>query len=288
MNVNPKTSQLTDHSARRLGIVSNCWKVQLAQGQSLEELIDVAVQHGFHVIELRQGCLGEYESAVDHICSLDSTKYKLAKLSQRFPEVTFNLAVSVPCFSGTYREDDSSFLRALEAATDLAQSDCPHLRLVDTEIHAPQLDDQSVTCAANAIAAMTRKLVEAGGRLSIEHAYQSWPVYWSVLQCAKNLLGANASALQCCLDPCNLLLTEPLRSVPHIVEAIAPDDVSMIHLKQRRDDRIQPDVSNGDLDWPRLLDVLDRRGHRGPWLFEVAPHEEIWANLQRSIEYLFE
>ena len=41
-----------------------------------------------------------------------------------------------------------------------------------------------------------------------------------------------APRLRCCFDPCNLLLTEfSPESVPAIVDAVASDDVSMIHLE---------------------------------------------------------
>ena len=34
---------------------------------------------------------------------------------------------------------------------------------------------------------------------------------------------------------------------------------------------------DGGLDWHALLQSLERRRHHGPWLFEVALHEEILA-----------
>ena len=51
-------------AARVLGIVSNCWKIQLDRGQTLDVLIEQAVRQGLRAVELRQGCLGEYESAL--------------------------------------------------------------------------------------------------------------------------------------------------------------------------------------------------------------------------------
>ena len=71
------------------------------------------------------------------------------------------------------------------------------------------------------------------------------------------------------------------------MDSVTPEDVSMIHLKQRRDGQIQSDVAVGDIEWPRLLQSLDRHRHRGPWLFEVAPHAEVWENLRRSVDFMF-
>ena len=278
---------MPDQTVRELGIVSNCWKVQLDGGQSLDDLIALAVDRGFRSVELRQGCLGEYEADVAGTASSGPARGRLAKLSHRFSSVRFNLAVSLPCFGGDFRTDDPRFGGALSAAVALARGGPPQLRLVDTETRTRELDKSEIIAAGDVIAAMTRTLVEAGGQLSIEHAYQSWAGFWSAIQSARHQLGESARHLRCCFDPCNLLLTEPSESVPAIVDSVTPEDVSMIHLKQRRDGRIQPDVADGDLDWPRLLQSLDRHRHRGPWMFEVAPHAEIWENLRCSAEFLF-
>lgn len=212
---------------------------------------------------------------------------ELADLSSRFPAVQFNLAVSLPICSGLLLKDDARFIGALAASIALARDGQPHLRLVDTETRVPYLDDDGVAHAGAALAAMTRRLVQVDGFLSIEHAYQSWSIFWSMFQKGRLGLGHAAVRLRCCFDPCNLLLTESSATVPAIVEAISPGDVSMIHLKQRADGRIQPEVAEGDLDWTLLLSTLRRQNHQGPWLFEVAPHAEIWSHLDRSIRRLF-
>ena len=67
------------------------------------------------------------------------------------------------------------------------------------------------------------------------------------------------SRLRFCFDPCNLLLTEQAEDIADIVESVSLDDVSMIHVKQRRDGRVQPDVGDGDLNWSRLLESLEAR-----------------------------
>lgn len=95
------------------------------------------------------------------------------------------------------------------------------------------------------------------------------------------------SRLRLCFDPCNLLLTESAEDIADIVESVSPDDVSLIHIKQRRNGQVQSDVGDGDLDWPKLLESLRHRGHSGPVLFEIAPHVDVWANLGDGIVRLF-
>lgn len=271
----------------RLGIVSNCWKVQLDDRQTLKDLVDEAARRGFVAIELRQGFLGEYESCVADAHSSAGARHELAELSSRFPAVEFNLAVSLPVFGGVPLDDDARFVGAISASMALARDGRPHLRLVDTDTRIAKLDEDQVAKAGAALAAMTRRLVKVNGLLSIEHAYQSWSVFWSTFQQARHELDHAAARLRCCFDPCNLLLTETLATIPAVVESIQPDDVSMIHLKQRAGGQIQSEVAAGDLDWALLMRMLRGQRHQGPWLFEVAPHTDIWGHLDRSIRRLF-
>ena len=60
----------------------------------------------------------------------------------------------------------------------------------------------------------------------------------------------------------------------------------MLHFKQRHDGRIQPVVGAGDVDWPRLIPVIVARRLFGQALFEMAGHERLWHNLERSSTYL--
>lgn len=278
---------MSGSSGLRLGIVSNCWKVQFEEQQSLTDLIEEAVRRQFCAIELRQGFLGEYESHIGDAASSASARRELADLSLRFPVANFNLAVSLPCFNGQLLEDDRRFANALAASRALATRGCPHLRLVDTETRAEQLNEGAIAQSGTLLASLARQVIKANGTLSIEHAYQPWSIFWPTFQFARHELGAESLRLRCCFDPCNLLLTESPASVPAIVESIQSDDVSMIHLKQRAGGSIQPDVAEGDLDWPLLMRILRQRQHVGAWLFEVAPHADIWANLERSVRRLF-
>lgn len=270
-------------SERTWGIVSNCWKQQLDAGESLVSLIQRAAQDGYRAIELRQGFLGEFESRLT-ACSDGGPA--LTELSGRYPEMQFNLAVSLPLFGGPMDEHDLRFRQALHASLELSAGTSPHLRLVDTATRTPQLDAEAMERAARLLTGMTRTLIHHGGTLSVEHAYQEWSVFAAVLQRSRSQLGNEAHRLRCCFDPCNLLLTEPVEHVIGIVSRIRPDEVSMIHLKQRFLGTILPEVAAGDLDWPQLLAALDRQHHPGPWLFEIAPSDHVWNCLRRSQEYL--
>lgn len=266
-----------------LGLVSNCWKVQLDFGSSLDSLIAEAVTRGLAVIELRQGSLGEYEAGPNSVPHAD----RLTELVRRFPNVWFNVALSLPCLGGELTREDSLFLAGRSSAVTLANGRPPHLRLVDLQTQPDQCLESSIDSAARRLAELTEAMIDVAGILSIEHSRQPWPWFDSVMNAARRRLGERSPWLRLCFDPCNLLLTEQADEVSHIVEAVRPKDVSMIHVKQRRNGQVQADVGDGDLDWPRLLETLRRRGHAGPVLFEVAPHVDVWTNLKDGIARLF-
>ena len=266
------------------GLVSNCWKVQLDSGIGLDSLITEAVRRSLTVIELRQGSLGEYESVATCVPQAD----QLADLARRFPGVLFNIALSVPCLSGELSRNDSLFLAGRAAALAMANEESPHLRLVDLQTRPDQCSETSIEAASHGIVELTQAMIDVDGILSIEHSRQPWPWFDSVMQAARRLLGEQRSRLRLCFDPCNLLLTERAEDVADIVKSVRPEDVSMIHIKQRRDGQVESDVGDGDLDWPRLLESLRHRGHSAPVLFEVAPHVDVWANLEDGIVRLFD
>lgn len=266
-----------------LGLVSNCWKVQLDSGIELDTLIADAIRRGLTVFELRQGSLGEYETGSPSVPQAD----RLAVLARRFPDVCFNVALSLPCLGGELTCEDSLFLAGRTAAIALANGQPPHLRLVDLQTRPEQCLESSVKAAVSGLVELTEAMIEVEGILSIEHSRQPWPWFGSVMHAARRRLGERSSRLRLCFDPCNLLLTEQVEEVASIVESVRPEDVSMIHVKQRRDGQVQPDVGDGDLDWLRLLETLCRRCHAGPVLFEIAPHVDVWANLESGIARLF-
>lgn len=279
-------SKVQDQVLNQFGIVSNCWKQQLDRGQSLVQLIEQAQAQGFRAVELRTGSLGEFEADVAAASVSSGACLRLAELAKQFPSIDFNLAIDFPFFGGQPPLDGDDVIASIEAAKCLSHDGSPHLRLVDTVTRSRNPDSTAIEAASQALAAMTQRMVQQGGRLSVEHAYQTWGTFQLVMSQARRRLGANADRLRCCFDPCNLLLTEPPDQIPGIVETIRPAEVSMIHIKQRRNGSIQPDIQAGDLDWPVLLKSLTSNKHHGPWLFEIAASDDIWTHLEHSRQFV--
>ena len=78
------------------GAITNSWREQLPS-HTVKELVGQAFQKGAGHIELRQTCLGECEegSGDDWRPNLD----QLREVVQAYPDLTFDLAMALPCLS---------------------------------------------------------------------------------------------------------------------------------------------------------------------------------------------
>lgn len=267
---------------RQLGLVSNCWQTQLARGESLDALIAEAARRGYRAVELRQGCLGTYESGNQRL----PHAVELGELTQRFPQLRLTIAIDLPFLDGRDYSDDPLFAAGRQAAQALGSNSSPHLRLVDLTTTTIEQTPESVNEVGSTLATLARKMSEVDGVLSFENARQPWASFWTVFQSARRQLGADGSRLKLCYDPVNLLLSGEAIDPVAIAASISPDEISMVHFKQRCNGRIAPAVCDGDIDWRAQLAALRKTGYCGPHLFEVASHKNLWEYLAGSHNYL--
>ncbi len=157
------------------GLVSNCWATQLTQNESLESLIARSVESGFKAVELRQGSLGTCEDA-QQIPRPDP----LAVLAARFPEIRFNVAISIGFLSTDLSPDDPLFAAASQAAVAVTGTAGPHLRLVDLHTTAEHFAAANTSQVAANLVRLARALSDRGGRLSVEHSLQPWGPFFDV------------------------------------------------------------------------------------------------------------
>jgi hypothetical protein len=273
-----------------LGLVSNCWKVQLDSGASLSDLVDRAATEGFRFVELRQGCLGECEDPETRLPSADSLK----KLAQDFPEITFDLAVELPVFSEFIDVSSKTVDAMLRGARAISENDRPaHLRIVDLVSKAVP-NGRADAVVANA-AFYLEDVVDSlrnlkaqlpAGIVSLEHSFQPWSGFRRVFESTSPAGGSLNAAVLVCYDPCNLWLTDDGENANEITARLPVDWLSMVHLKQRVDAAISPRLEQGDVDWPGQLSLLNSAGYTGPFLFETAPSEDVWECLRDSRDYL--
>lgn len=275
----------------RLGLVSNCWKVQLDSSVSLSSLVDRASEEGFRFVELRQGCLGDCEDSETRLPNADA----LQKLAQEFPKITFDLAVELPIFSEAIDVSSGTVEAMLRGACAISGNDRPaHLRIVDL-VSRKVPDRRAVAADSLNVAFCLEDSVESllnlkahlpSGIVSIEHSFQPWSGFRGIFESTDSGGDAPKGSVQVCYDPCNLWLTDDGKNANEITARVSVERLSMVHLKQRVDGAISPRLEPGDVDWPRQLSLLNSAGYTGPFLFETAPSEDVWECLRDSRDYL--
>ena len=269
----------------RLGLVSNCWKVQLDAGARLTELVEQAVNEGFRFVELRQGCLGGCEDSASRL----PFPHMLKELAERFPEITFDLAVELPVFSEPIDVSSAAVDTMLRSAKALSAHGHPaHLRIVDLMSKTvPSTrsanDDGSRFCMQDVVDSLSNLKTELPtGIVSVEHSFQPWTGFRTLFEVA-NVSDIN---VQLCYDPCNLWLAGDAEAASEITASLPVDWLSMVHLKQRVDRSVSPRLEPGKVDWPWQLNLLNDAQYVGPYLFETTPSEDVWECLRDSRGYL--
>jgi sugar phosphate isomerase/epimerase len=264
------------------GLVSNCWRKQLSKDTPLESLLGEAYKRGYHVIELRQTCLGEFEAGDEPLPLAE----KMTVLPEQFPGIRFNVAVCVPFLDPQMNATDSVFTAGKWAADAVAGECPPHLRLVDLTTSGEEFEGSDLEAVVGSIVELTRSLIEIDGVLSVEHSRQPWKPFRETFSLAREQLGPDADRLRLCYDPCNLLAPGDKVNPTEVTAALDVNELSMVHFKQRRNGKPYPAVADGDIDWPEQIRILNEKHYTGPGLLEIEPHRNIWEYLEGSREYL--
>lgn len=269
----------------RLGLVSNCWRVQLDAGVRLTELVEQAANEGFRFLELRQGCLGDCEDSASRL----PFPQMLQELAERFPEITFDLAVELPVFSESIDASSAAVDTMLQSANALSAHGHPaHLRIVDlVSKTVPSTrsanDYRSRFSLQDVVDSLSNLKTELPtGIVSVEHSFQPWTEFQTMFEVA-NSSGIN---VQLCYDPCNLWLAGDGEAASEITASLPVDWLSMVHLKQRVGSSVSPRMEQGEVNWPRQLNLLNDARYTGPLLFETTPSEDAWECLRDSRDYL--
>jgi sugar phosphate isomerase/epimerase len=266
------------------GAISNSWRQQLA-GQDLADLVKQAQDQGSKHIELRQTCLGAYEQGEGR--DWRPVWPRMQSLVDGFPQLTFDLAMAMPCLSQRIDPRGGYFQAALEGARTVGGSS-PHLRTVD-----PSAFDQvwekaeDIPETALGLVELTREAARQGVILSMENSAQ--PIRSMALlvtEIRSRLPEAEGKFLGLCPDPTNQLRRFPDTDPLAELEELPLDMIKIVHFKQARDGKAHPTVDTGDLDCISMLRVLEDKGYQGPAIMEIPPHEDVFDNLSASFSYL--
>jgi sugar phosphate isomerase/epimerase len=268
----------------KIGAITNSFGIQI-DGDNLPELVRDARDRGSKHIELRQTFLGDCETGAGD--GWRPVIGKLRTLVDGFPDLSFNLAVALPCLSGEVDPKGEIFQHSLEGARVVGRNS-PHLRLVDP---APQdkmwESPDDIPTEALYVAALAREAAAQGITLSVENSGQSiGAITMLVEECRKELSEQEGKLLGVCPDPTNQIRRQPDSDALADLEAMPLDMLKIVHFKQVRDGQPLLDVDDGDLDCARMVRILDSKGYTGPAIFEIPSDENIFENLSNSFAYL--
>jgi sugar phosphate isomerase/epimerase len=269
-----------------LGAISNSWKLQLSN-HDLKKLVQDAHMCGARQIELRQTCMGDYETGDGE--DWRPATQKLAEMARGFPQLSFNLAIEWSCLSTETDPRGEQFQSAIQAARVL-NANAPQLRIVDrTSYEAAWTDERQVPAMAlQQVTDLTRETSRQGVVLSIENVGQTIAGMTVLVRMVRARLSKTAgSFLGICPDPANQLPRFP-NSDPVAEMALTPPDfLKIVHFKQTRGGKPHPTIDSGDVDCLRQMSMLKKIGYRGAIVMEIPPHERVMENLSASFAYLF-
>ena len=266
------------------GAITNSWRHQLADND-LAVLVREARDRGSHHIELRQTCLGDYESGEGS--DWRPVQSRLQELVDQFPDLSFDLAMAWPCLTQKSDATGEQFQAALAVARAVGRG-APHLRIVDpasfdkTWERPEDLPDEAL-----GLVDLAREAARQGVILSMENSGQ--PIHSMALlvgEARKRLSPEEGSYLGLCPDPTNQLRRFPDTDPLADLEALPLDMLTIVHFKQARDSRPHPTVDTGDLDCLQMLNILEQKGYQGPAIMEIPPHEQVFENLSESFDFL--
>ena len=267
------------------GAISNSWRIQLAN-QDLSDLVEQAQSQGAQHVELRQTCLGNYETGEGD--DWRPVFPRMQSLVDRFPQLTFDLAMALPCLTQSIDPKGGLFQAAL-AGAKLVGGDSPHLRTVDPGAagdawQAP--GDFPET--AWGLVELTKEAASQGVILSMENSGQPLSsMALLVSEVRSRLSPEEGQFLGLCPDPTNQLRRFPDTDPVAELEALPLDMIKIVHFKQARNGDAHPSVDTGDLDCGAMRDVLDNKGYAGQAIMEIPPHQDVFENLSASYRFLW-
>ena len=267
------------------GAITNSWRNQLDAGAALGDLIAAARDRGARHIELRQTCLANAESGADAAWRPNLTE--LANIVVRFPDLTFDLAVALPCITSDINPQGGLYQSQLEAAR-LVGRGSPHLRTVDPAAAAtPWETPDAVAAPAARIIPLVREAARQGVIFSLENSGQPLRSMARLVRAARaRLTAAEAPYLGLCPDPANQLRRHPDSHPLDELANLPADYIKIVHFKQARSGVPIPGVADGDLDCRAMRRILQGKAYAGPAIMEIPPDDNVFDNLAASFAYL--
>ena len=258
------------------GVVTNCFKWCLDQGETLAAICQRCEQIGLRYIELRQFSL-----------DCDPRELTESELQRHFSairesceDVEFDYAIDIPVLSGRLDSATADINDAVVIAQTIAGNDPPHIRIVDTTTTA-QTALAHIDESVKSLVSLATELKRQGGRLSVEHAKQNWSTFWEVFTSASHACGDGFLAL--CFDPANFALAEEMHLLADVESTLPVELISMFHVKQSDGPRITTSLGAGDIQWREQFQFLMEREYQQALMFEMTTSPHIWEELESAM-----
>jgi sugar phosphate isomerase/epimerase len=266
------------------GAISNSWRNQLGES-SLGDLIGRARENGARHVELRQTCLADAESGEGDDWRPDLKE--LADIVVGFPDLTFDLAVALPCLTSDVDPQGGLFQSQLEAARLVGGSQ-PHLRTVDPATSdTPWETPADLAQQVERIVPLVTEAARQGVIFSMENSGQPLRSMRLLVQEARaRMTDAEGLYLGLCPDPTNQLRRHPESQPLDELAALPADYIKIVHFKQARDGAALETVDDGDLDCRAMLSILRGKAYAGAAIMEIPPADAVFENLAASFAYL--
>ena len=267
------------------GAITNSWRNRLDAAANLGDLIAAARERGARHIELRQTCLGHAESGAGD--AWRPHLKELANIVVRFPDLTFNLAVALPCITTDIDPHGGLYQSQLEAAR-LVGRGAPHLRTVDPAADStPWETPAAVAAPAARIVPLVREAARQGVIFSLENSGQPLRAMALLVRAARaQLTAAAGDCLGLCPDPANQLRRHPDSQPLDELANLPADYIKIVHFKQARNGLPIASVAAGDLDCRAMRRILQGKAYAGPAIMEIPPDDRVFDHLAASFAYL--
>ncbi|MFL2871002.1 MAG: sugar phosphate isomerase/epimerase family protein [Pirellulaceae bacterium] len=258
------------------GVVTNCFKWYLDQGEGLASICQRCEQMGLRYIELRQFSLDCDPRELND----NDLQNHFLNVRESCESIEFDYAIDIPFLSGNLDSAAADINDAVLIANAIAGNDRPHIRIVDTTT-TPQSAREHAADSVASLVSLANHLSGLGICLSIEHAKQNWQTFWEVFSNACQLCGDGVLSL--CFDPANFALAEELHLLPDVQATLPVDVISMFHVKQSDGPRITTSLEAGDIQWRDQFQYLSDKGYERALMFEMTTSSRIWAELESAM-----
>jgi len=253
----------------KLGFTTAVFEKELQDKEiTLQDIVEFAQLNRIGAIELREGCVEDYDGEALH------------QLAKRYGKIHFTYAIKNNCLD---ERDEEKVRSAIQLSASL--SDGPVLRLVaDGEIIKNEKRRYSSE-EKSKIADKLKTYADIANRyrvmLSLENAREPMEDIRHII----DQVGSRSVGVT--FDPGNLTSIAIEREDPlKALESLRVSEIKLVHLKQTLNGEPQTRISDGDIHIKELLDRFNSMGYRGIICLEPKSAKGCRDSLKSSIEYI--